>query len=116
MDPKFSNYYSFSGEGRTLSKTEQAQTDLNLLPSVSVSQFYIRPEFDVSGLPLAFTEESGARNLPESPEFSRKPFGSEPDEIFRATELFRKEDVDHENFILPGSVNAGRLDVRGNVK
>ena len=74
-----------------------------------MSQFYIRPEFDVSGLPLRFIEESGARNFPESPEFSRKPFGSEPEEILRATEIFLREDVDHENFISSGSVNAGRL-------
>jgi hypothetical protein len=65
----------------------------------------------VSGLPLKFSEESRASNFPESPGISIKPFPSGPEEVLRATALFLKEDVDHQNFISSGSVNAGTLRV-----
>ena len=100
----------FSGQEKKVSKTEQALRDLNLpkfLPSVAISQFYVKPEFDVSGIPLLLNESLDQK--PESDRAASKPFGAEPDQILRATEQLRSEDVDHESFILPGSVNAGKV-------
>ena len=97
---------------RKLSATEEALKNLNLpkfLPSVPLAQFYVRPEFDVSGIKIQFEEEedSTKKNLPES-DRARTPFpGVEPDQILKATEKFRSEDVDQESFVLPGLVNAG---------
>ena len=126
LDPDF-----VTDEGRRLSKTEEAIRNLNLtkfLPSVPLSKFYVRPEFDLSGNRIFFDDEGqdledSATQVPPQksrPETSRpKPRGfpesersqnvlfSEPDHILKVTELVRGEDSDHHNFIVPGVVNAG---------
>jgi hypothetical protein len=96
----------FSDQERRLSATEEALKKLNLpkfLPSVPLSQYYVRPEFDVSGLQIQFDE----KNFPES-DRAKTPFpGTEPDQILKETENLRKKDVDQQSFVLPGLVNAG---------
>lgn len=105
------------------SRTKQAFESLNSLkfnPSVQPPQYYVRPEFDFSGSPLTFDDVKSESDRNRTPVFveskqeettgrPRLPVFIELDTIFRTTEEFRNQDVDQENFISPGLVNAGVL-------